>query len=381
MVRISALILPFSLSTKRDPFASKTSETMRRILVLLLFAPATLMASDLFIPAAGRLVGANNTFFRSDLRIVNLSSDPATVDLTFLPSNSDNSGAAPLRIPLPSRGSTELDDIVGRLFGLTSGSGAIRLSSAAGIAVSSRTYTTSITCPGTFGQFIPALDLASAFTRSVIPDIELSADPTVGFRTNIGLLNPSFSSVEVTLRLRSGDGASLGTAQLTLLPLEQAQNSAAAFFSLPALTATNAFLEITSNAPVFAFASVVDNESGDPIYLTAQNDVGTPSSTLSMTAQRWVFEPSTLTVTAGQKVTLQIRSTDVEHGISFSGVGPVSCSSNQGGECLLRPTEVVTVSFTPLNRGTFAFFCTRFCGDSADGTTGHATMRGTLIVN
>jgi cytochrome c oxidase subunit 2 len=352
-----------------------------RVLVFLLLLSTEVTAADRYVPAVARGAGANGTFFRSDLRIVNLSASAASVDLTFLPSGTDNRSAQTVQLSVGARESRDVDDVVQSVFGVSAGIGALRASSAADLVVTSRTYTTSgdPECPGTYGQFIPGLDASRAVTRGVIAHLGSSEVPVSGFRTNIGAVNLSGASVTVALNLRNGaGGASLGTATLALQPFGHLQQGLASLFSVAALTSSNLFLEIDAPSAVLAYASVVDNQSGDSIFVPAEPDSGTPGQGLSIIARQWEFEPSRVEVNAGEQVTIQVRAIDVEHGISFSGVGPFTCTSEQAGQCVLVPGQTVTVTFTPSQPGEFAFFCTRFCG--GDGAHGHDTMRGTLVV-
>jgi cytochrome c oxidase subunit 2 len=87
--------------------------------------------------------------------------------------------------------------------------------------------------------------------------------------------------------------------------------------------------------------------------------------TISITAKNWEFLPSTVTVKKGQKVTLQVSSTDVTHGIAIPDFG---VSAN------LAPGKTTTLSFVADKAGTFSFYCSVYCG------SGHKGMKGTLIV-
>lgn len=346
--------------------------------VLAILFALPLEAAEKLIPAAARAFGANGTFFRSDVHLVNLSSELATVDLTWLPTATDNSAAATIPLIIAPRASIEIADVLGSLFGVSDGIGALRLSSSSAFVASSRTYTPSDDCPGTFGQFIPAVDAERAAARSVIAAVQIPASLSSGARTNIGLVNPAAASVEVRLHLRSGNGALAGTTTLTVPPFGHLQRSAAELFP-SASQATSAFVEVDGSGPLLAYASVIDNQSGDSIFVPAEMDPHVAEG-VEMIARQWVFEPEVIEVESGELVTLRVRAIDVEHGISFSGVGPFTCSSEQAGQCILRPGETVTVTFTPSAKGSFAFFCTRFCGESADALDGHETMRGTIIV-
>ena len=84
-----------------------------------------------------------------------------------------------------------------------------------------------------------------------------------------------------------------------------------------------------------------------------------------ITAKKFEFIPSTITVNQGDKVRLNIKSVDVTHGFAISEFG---ISEN------LRPGKTVTVEFTADKKGEYTFFCSVYCGG------GHSGMRGKLIV-
>mgnify|MGYP001611207042 CR=1 FL=1 len=84
-----------------------------------------------------------------------------------------------------------------------------------------------------------------------------------------------------------------------------------------------------------------------------------------ITAKKWDFTPSTITVNQGDKVILHITSTDVKHGFGLTDFGVK-------GD--LNPGETTTIEFTADKKGTFTFFCSVQCG------SGHSEMKGKLIV-
>ncbi len=82
-------------------------------------------------------------------------------------------------------------------------------------------------------------------------------------------------------------------------------------------------------------------------------------------AFRFGFNPSTIEVNKGDKVKITLASSDTTHGFSISEYGISETIS---------PGQTKTVEFTADKEGTFAFFCSVYCG------SGHGGMRGTLIV-
>lgn len=84
-----------------------------------------------------------------------------------------------------------------------------------------------------------------------------------------------------------------------------------------------------------------------------------------MTAKKWNFSPSTITVNRGDTVKLHIESIDVKHGFGLSAFG-----INED----LSPGKAVDVELVADKTGSFTFVCTVFCG------SGHSGMKGQLIV-
>jgi len=84
-----------------------------------------------------------------------------------------------------------------------------------------------------------------------------------------------------------------------------------------------------------------------------------------ISASKFEFSPSTITVNKGDIVNITVKSSDVDHGIAIPAFG-VSKTIDAGGSA--------TVKFVADKEGTFEFFCSVFCG------SGHSTMTGKLIV-
>jgi len=86
-----------------------------------------------------------------------------------------------------------------------------------------------------------------------------------------------------------------------------------------------------------------------------------------VTAERFTFTPSQITVTAGEAVELRLKSEDTAHGFRIHGI-PVNVVIPKRGH------DELVVSFRADTPGRYLFECSRMCG------AGHNFMRGTLIV-
>jgi cytochrome c oxidase subunit 2 len=86
---------------------------------------------------------------------------------------------------------------------------------------------------------------------------------------------------------------------------------------------------------------------------------------IKMTAERFRFEPSVITVNQGDKVRLEITSKDVTHGFAMK---EYKISRK------LKPGQTELIAFIADKPGTFNFHCNVFCG------VGHLGMKGKLTV-
>jgi len=86
---------------------------------------------------------------------------------------------------------------------------------------------------------------------------------------------------------------------------------------------------------------------------------------ISITAKKFDFTPSEITVKKGVPVALELTSSDRVHGFSLPDFKLTA---------RIEPGKVTRVLFTPDKTGEFTFSCNIFCG------SGHEDMAGRLIV-
>lgn len=219
------------------------------------------------IPAVGRAAGANGTYWRSDLRLFNAGSTTMSVTLRYLASGADNRNAQSIGVTILPMQTVVLADVLSQ-FGIASGSGALQLgwSGASGPVVASRTYTT-IAGGGTYGQSIDALQ--SFGSDSDIPG--LRSDGT--YRSNAGFVNGSDSAIGVAVDLLSTTGQRIASAFVQLPPRSQTQQSLAALFpgvDVSSLGAVTLHAHTDNGTALFAYGSIIDNRSGDPVFYGGQ---------------------------------------------------------------------------------------------------------------
>ena len=238
------------------------------VLLSLLFA-SSLEAKNLYIPVAGVTPGANGTYWRTDLRIFNPSDkDDIQVSLHFLVADTDGRNI-PGRIFNIRRGEMlTLENVVAILAPeLPSAIGAIRIDSDTNadydFIATSRTYTPSRTAAGgTYGQFVPALEATEARTKTVV----LNVAQTMEVRTNFGAMNPGNSPVTLTARLFGFNGVPfLESAQVVVQPKSMRQWSQAELFGNAYIG--DAYVVFEASEPLITWAAVIDNVSGDGIFV------------------------------------------------------------------------------------------------------------------
>ena len=87
---------------------------------------------------------------------------------------------------------------------------------------------------------------------------------------------------------------------------------------------------------------------------------------IEVVAKRFVFEPSEIEVTVGERIRLAVRSADGVHGIEIKKV--------KVSKEIPRGAAPVMIEFTADEAGRFPIICSEYCGD------GHDDMKGTLVV-
>ena len=232
-----------------------------------------LVTSELLLPAAAHNPGWNNTLWRTDLEVANPGQTAASFEIALLKAKADNSNPLTKSYTLAPGVAERFQDVLFAEFGYT-GSAALRVKPTSGrVMATSRTYT--VEEKGTYGQFIPGLEAMQAQgPGNTLRLIQLaqSSKATSGFRTNIGLLNVSAVPMTVEIRLFDRDDNLVGSFSEPLLPFEfrQLDRPFAKYTSADIPEGYANLWTNTVGASFVAYASVIDNRSGDPIYIPAR---------------------------------------------------------------------------------------------------------------
>jgi hypothetical protein len=221
--------------------------------------------SQLVIPAAGSLAGANGTYFRSEINLINYTNRTQRVQLQWLPQGFPPEAFPTVTISINPMSGISSEDFVPDLLHVSSGLGAIlvtgvtandNMDATARLYASDRIWTNQPGSSGTVSQtfnVMLTLDLTGSSSVSIIG---LRRDSQ--YRLNIGIVNLASTPQKFQVATNGGD-----TASLTVPGLSSQQ------FVLPGSTpnlqviVSNVTDSATRSPNWVAFGSSVDNVTGD----------------------------------------------------------------------------------------------------------------------
>jgi PKD repeat protein len=221
------------------------------------------------VSAVASTSGAGGTNWRTELSLFNAGSEGANLTLLFLPTSGGQAITRTLFLS-PKQSVTYANALV-EVFGLTDRGGALTIEATAAtstpqIKVTSRTFTGGPA--GTYGQGVPDVAPASLDGTLFLTGVQRNDD----FRTNVGVVNRADAQAQVTLQLIDSNASQLAQTTITIPPRTFQQLAVGDLFpSLGTRTFANASMRITTSlaSAVSVYASIVDNETQDPIYVQA----------------------------------------------------------------------------------------------------------------
>lgn len=182
---------------------------MRRLASALLFVSLAVAANAqiittrssapaILIPAAGSLQGANGTYFRSDLTLLNYRASDQNVRLQWMPQNVPGGTVAPVVITIPARSGINSEDFVAAILHQT-GIGAILIT---GVLADGTTTDSNAQLIATSRIWTPQPNATSGtnsqqFNAVALTDINSTSLTMIGhrrdsrYRTNVGIVNLS----------------------------------------------------------------------------------------------------------------------------------------------------------------------------------------------
>lgn len=224
--------------------------------------------TKVLIPSSARTAA-----FTSFLAVINLDSQDNAITITARRADGSVIGT-PRSIVLSPNGRFRSTDILGELGGGLGEFGPITVESTNGKVLSAVSEVASVQGPA---GFFPGVNVSSAWLQGYIAEVidtgEFGNAQT--FRTNLGLNTVTGTPANVTVTLRGATGQQLGSANFVV-----PGNGLTQFRvrdAIGALTGGNGYLTITSNQPIHAWASKIENGTGDPSF---QIGIGALSGTV-----------------------------------------------------------------------------------------------------
>jgi len=232
----------------------------------------------LWLVGVASLEGVNNSQWRTDMWLYNPTGDWLAGEIEFVVGDSPSDVYG---FEWPTLGEHRIKqylDIVGEEINLTETRGYIVLTGADGgpaPQVAARTYNLDL-AGGTYGLNLRAFgedDLLLPGDVGYVVGISNSADQSVGFRTNLGLLNTDRDGwTGVRLTLFDVSGAQVGEpVEMNIAPGVLRQFDIAKKFGVGDVTGVASLrIEVTFGGGVAAYATEIDNRTQDSIYIPAQ---------------------------------------------------------------------------------------------------------------
>jgi len=236
---------------------------------------AAQLATDWMIPAVAHTEGRRGTFWRSDVTLHNPHGYDLPVVIQLLPSAAENWEADYLTLTLYPYETFNLWDALGPDLFALEGTGAMLAYADTALAcnpiescqflVTSRSYTVD---PwrgyGEFGQAIPGVDVWNGVDWGHYGYVAGILNDGVAFRCNVGVASwtPGWTTLQVDVQ--QPDGTILATHELEVPPYGHVQRR------LPTEVEGGSLVFYLVDGPdealVFPYASIVDQDTGDPSF-------------------------------------------------------------------------------------------------------------------
>ncbi len=282
---------------------------------------------------ASRLIlqsAANTGPFRSTLLVLNLSASEALVNITALNRDIGQSVGVPLQgLKIAANGFLTFENILAALSVNNSfGPVEVRSTNGARLAAVSRVSGQGANTSG----FFQSQSADAASQAEVIP---LVID-TNAFRTNLGLNNVGTSTASINIALIGTDGTTRAStaSAVHVAPMGMLQINNIVRFLLTGSSTSNitqqqGYLKITSNQPIKAFATLIDNLTQDP---SIQNSASQGSAGLLLKSSANLNFQSSLAVVNPNNdpitVTLTAREGSPDNNGAITGTRSVNLPAN-----------------------------------------------------
>jgi len=221
------------------------------------------------VPAAARVEGVAGTNWSSDLVLSNPGDTAAHATIAALVRDRANPSPTTIERDLDAGETVRIADVLGA-FGMDSGAAALLISSDRPLTVASRTFNS--VPGGTYGQFIPGLPLERAIapgTKAYLQGL-MEYGGTVGYRSNLGLVNLEDKPLTVTVRFHDSQGDPIGGPREYVLEEHEYIQRTRVLRDVTGADVPLAWAELSADGLFAAYISIVDNATGDPVYRAAR---------------------------------------------------------------------------------------------------------------
>lgn len=310
------------------------------------FAALPAGVQDVVVNGVARLNGRNNTFFRTDARLFNPTSNPATVTVRFHAAGASNPTPQSATVNVPAGRIVEVVDVLGSILNAPVGSGgAVRFTSNEPVAILCRTSNVDPqgVVSGTYGAQQHPVPLAS-FLSSADPGAVVTAvRQDASFRTNVGF-TAGPDGAQYLLTLKNAQGAPIGTTTAGLGAFGWTQPNVADLFAGTSIPADATLLVEVTSGTVDVYDASLDNASGDlvvtpiaplPVTLPASASIGPAGGSIRSADGRL-----TLKVPAGALATPTTVSIGAAENTAPNAIG-AGYSLTPVGLAFARPAQLV----------------------------------------
>jgi len=239
-----------------------------------MIVPAAVSAGTaVYLPGAACVSGYEDTAWRTDLEVHNPGGSQAHFTVELLARDEENTAPEQRSFSLGGGLSVRYVDVIASVFG-TDGAATLRITPTQGqISAIQRTYNNQPA--GTYGQFVAGMpeNAAVAYGEEArIVQLSQSSSDTDGFRANLGLVNASGAPITVNAEFYRADGVRIGSRSYWL-PAHGYRQENKVFRKVTTDAVYDGYVVLSTTTAAgrfFAYASVVDNRSGDPITIPAR---------------------------------------------------------------------------------------------------------------
>ena len=260
-------------------------QTFQSLVAALAVLASGVVSADVVIPSSAFSLGKNSAEFHSDVRVFNPTSSPINFMPIFYRSDAGGNVVDTVQMPLVTVGPRQqlaYDNVLQSLFSQSIGVfGPILFQTTGTLIVSSGVNNVNACGNGSVsGQGLPGIDSSTALKTGTLVQLAASADAAAGYRTNVDFMNPGATPANVTAKILKGDGTQLSSATISVGAnglVQKALDDSGTFPGVAGTTDTNLWLEFTSDQAILAFASVINNGSGDPFAIVMTGDPTNPT--------------------------------------------------------------------------------------------------------